>query len=242
MHARFFAPGVRLDQPVVLPPDEAEHLVRVLRLREGAEVALFDGRGHEYLGRVESVRRGTVVVRASAPREPAPEPLVRLTVALAVTKSDRMDTAVRDAAMLGASIVQPVVTARAETSTAALIRGKRAERWRRVAISSIKQCGRAVVPDVREPLELAEYLAGESADLRLLLVEPRAAGASALAGVSKPESAAVLVGPEGGWTAEEITAACRSGFHAITLGRRTLRSDAVPVAAISVLQFMWGDL
>jgi 16S rRNA (uracil1498-N3)-methyltransferase len=82
----------------------------------------------------------------------------------------------------------------------------------------------------------------ETADLRLLLVEPRAEGSSTLAGVSTPESAAVLIGPEGGWTADEIEAACHAGFHPITLGQRTLRADAVPVAAVSVLQFIWGDL
>ena len=242
MHARFFVPDLRADQIVALPADEAEHLVRVLRLRAGAQVAVFDGRGHEYLAQVESISRGAVTVRPMARRQAAPEPSVRLTVAIAVTRSDRMDSAIRDAAMLGASIVQPVVTARAGTSIAALTRGKRAARWRRIAISSVKQCGRAVVPQVGAPLDFTAYLARETADLRLLFVEPRAEGSSTLAGVSKPESAALLIGPEGGWTAEEIAAACRSGFHAVTLGQRTLRADAMPVAAISVLQFIWGDL
>ncbi len=153
-----------------------------------------------------------------------------------------MDTAVRDAAMLGAGVIQPVVTARTETSIAALSRARRAERWSRVAVSSVKQCGRAVVPDVREVLDLPRYLAAETADLRLVLVEPRADAPSRLAGVSTPQSAALLIGPEGGWTAEEIDAARRSGFHAVTLGQRTLRADAMPVAAIAVLQYLWGDL
>jgi 16S rRNA (uracil1498-N3)-methyltransferase len=242
MHARFYVPDLQAHRPAALPPGEAEHLVRVLRLRAGDEVAVFDGRGHEYLAQVESTGRGVVIVRPTSARRPAPEPAVRLSVAIGVTKGDRMDGAVRDAAMLGASVVQPVVTARAETTLASLARGNRAERWRRVAVASVKQCGRAVVPDVREPLELADYLARETADLRLLLVEPRAEGSSTLAGISTPESAAVLIGPEGGWTAAEIEAACRSGFHAITLGQRTLRADAMPIAAIAVLQFIWGDL
>ncbi len=242
MHARFFVPDARPGETVALPPEEAEHLARVLRLREGDTIAVFDGRGREYLARVESIARRAVTVRATAAREAAPEPSVRLTVAAGVTKGDRMDAAVRDAAMLGAAVVQPVLTARTETTGAALRRGNRVERWRRVAVASVKQCGRAVVPDVREPLSLGDYLRAEDADLRLLLVEPSAENRSTLAGISTPESAAVLIGPEGGWTPDEIAAACRSGFHAITLGRRTLRADAVPVAAISVLQFIWGDL
>jgi len=242
MHPRFFVPDLEPDEPAALPPEEAEHLVRVLRLRAGDTIAVFDGRGREYLARIESVGRRNVTVRAIARHEPAPEPSVRLTVAIAVTKGDRMDAAVRDAAMLGAGVVQPVVTARTETDVASLARGKRVERWRRVAIASVKQCGRAVVPEVRDPLAFSDYLRTETADLRLLLVEPRAEGSSRLAGVSTPESAALLIGPEGGWTSDEIVSACRSGFHAITLGRRTLRADAMPVAAIAVLQFIWGDL
>jgi len=242
MHARFFVPDLQAGQAAALPPEEAEHLVRVLRLGAGDAIAVFDGRGNEYLAQIESVSRRGVIVRPTARRRPAPEPSVRLTVAIAVTRGDRMDAAVRDAAMLGASVIQPVVAARTETRIASRARGRRVERWRRVAIASVKQCGRAVVPEVREALELADYLSRETADLRLLLVEPRAESSSTLAGVSKPESAAVLIGPEGGWAAAEIEAACRSGFHAITLGRRTLRADAMPVAAISVLQFIWGDL
>lgn len=242
MHARFFVPDLRAGEPVALPPEEAEHLVRVLRLRAGDTIVVFDGRGQEYDARIESIGRRAVMVRATGRRQAAPEPSVRLTVALGVTKGDRMDAAVRDAAMLGASAVQPVVTARTETTPASLARGRRVERWRRVAISSVKQCGRAVVPEVRDALTLSAYLASETADLRLLLVEPRAGESAAIAGVSTPESAALLIGPEGGWTPEEIAAACRSGFLAVTLGRRTLRADAMPVAAISVLQFIWGDL
>jgi 16S rRNA (uracil1498-N3)-methyltransferase len=242
MHARFFLPDLRPDASAALPRDEAEHLLRVLRLHAGDTIAVFDGRGHEYLARIESVTRRDVIVRPTVARRPAPEPAVRLTVALAVTKGDRMDAAVRDATMLGASLVQPVVTARTETTLTSLARGRRDERWRRVAIASVKQCGRAVVPEVANPLSFADYLRAESADLRLMLVEPRAEASATLAGVSKPESAALLIGPEGGWTAEEIEDACRSGFHPITLGQRTLRADAMPIAAIAVLQFIWGDL
>ena len=242
MHARFYVPDLLADRPAALPAGEAEHLVRVLRLRAGDEVAVFDGRGNEYLARIDSLSRRGVTVRPIARRQPAPEPSVRLTLALAITRGDRMDAAVRDAAMLGASLVQPVVTARAETTLASLARGRRAERWRRIAIASVKQCGRAVVPEVRDALTLDDYLTAEAAELRLLLVEPRAQGASTLAGMSTPQSAAVLVGPEGGWADAEIGAACRAGFHAITLGHRTLRADATPIAAIAVLQFIWGDL
>jgi 16S rRNA (uracil1498-N3)-methyltransferase len=242
MHARFYVPGVDLSQPAALPAEEAEHLVRVLRLGPGAVVSVFDGRGREFLATVESVDRKAVVVRPTSAVEPATEPSVRLTLAVGVTRGDRMDAAVRDAAMLGAATVQPVISARAETTAATLARAGRTERWQRIAVSSVKQCGRAVVPDVRPPMSFAEYLQREDAEMRLLLVEPRAAGQARFAGLSKPVSAALLIGPEGGWTAAEVEAARRAAFLPITLGQRTLRADAMPVAAIAVLQFVWGDL
>jgi 16S rRNA (uracil1498-N3)-methyltransferase len=259
MHERFYAPGVADGCSVALPAEEGEHLARVMRLREGHTVAVFDGRGHEYLAVVESIGRRKVVVRATGPRAAAPEPKVRLTVALAVTKGGRMESAVRDAAMLGASVIQPVVTSRTEARVESATRGSRRDRWQRVAISSVKQCGRAVVPMVGEVLVLADYLARESSQMRLQLVEPqgdrRDAGPTTssagpmtsgsmptLAALSTPDSAALLIGPEGGWAPEEIDAARRAGFHPITLGQRTLRADATPIAAIAVLQFIWGDL
>lgn len=242
MHARFFVPDITPGRPVALPLEEAEHVTRVLRLRAGDTIAVFDGRGHEYLADIRSAKRGEVVVQTTATVVPAPEPSVPVTLALAVTRGDRMDGAVRDGAMLGVAAVQPILTARTETTAAALARANRVERWTRVAVASVKQCGRAVVPEIREPLSLSDYLAAETADVRVLLVEPRPGGASALAAASKPDSAAIAIGPEGGWTDDEIVAACRSGFHAVTLGQRTLRADAMPVAAIVVLQFMWGDL
>jgi 16S rRNA (uracil1498-N3)-methyltransferase len=241
-HARFHAPGARLGEPIALPEEEAEHLGRVLRLKAGATIAVFDGRGCEFEAVVESVGKSGVTVRPTGRAQPAPEPSVRLTLGIGVTRGDRMDAAVRDAAMLGVSVVQPVISARADTTARAIAQARRLERWRRIAVSSVKQCGRAVVPEVREPLAYEEYIAGEVADARILLVEPRAAQHGSLAGLSKPDGAAVVIGPEGGWTEGEIEAARRALFHTITLGQRTLRADAMPIAAIAVLQFLWGDL
>jgi 16S rRNA (uracil1498-N3)-methyltransferase len=248
MHARFFAPDLASGGPVVrLPPEEAEHLVRVLRLGVGAVVQVFDGRGREFLARVESTGRQEVVVTALDPVASAPEPAVALTLAQAVLKGDRMDDVVRDAAMLGVTAVQPIISERTEIQAAHRPRASRTERWHRVAVASVKQCGRAVVPEVRIPLRLDDYLRVEVAACRVLLVEPRAGGpAPRPFSVREPEatpaSAALLIGPEGGWTDEEMRAAGRHNFQRLTLGSRTLRADATPVAAIAVLQFLWGDL
>lgn len=246
MH-RFFAPALDPgDELVALPRDEAEHLTRVLRLGPGDPVTVFDGRGNEFVGRVATASRREARVQVLTPVVPAAESAVALTLAPAVLKGDKMDDLVRDAVMLGIAAIQPLVTERTETTIAALHRGARLDRWRRIALASVKQCGRAVLPDVRLPLPLESYLDEPRPPLTMMLVEPRAGAegqpVAALRGESIPSEAAVMVGPEGGWADAEWKAARDRDIRLITLGHRTLRADAVPVAAICVLQFLWGDL
>jgi 16S rRNA (uracil1498-N3)-methyltransferase len=244
---RFFAPAFDAgDETVVLPRQEAEHLRRVLRIGVGDTVSVFDGRGHEFLARVASIVRRDVRLQLLARVEPPPEPAVDLTLVQAVLKGDKMDEVVRDAVMLGVAAIQPIVTKRSESTVATLLKSARVDRWRRVALASVKQSRRAVLPEIRMPLTLETFLDEPPAKLRLMLVEP-AAGAdveplSTFRAGANPADAAVLIGPEGGWTEQEWNAAKDAGVRLMTLGHRTLRADAVPIAAIAVLQFLWGDL
>jgi 16S rRNA (uracil1498-N3)-methyltransferase len=243
MH-RFFAPALDPgDERVVLPHDEAEHLTRVLRLGVGDTVSVFDGRGHEYLARVNSVERRTVWVCLLSRVEPAAESVVPLTLAHSVLKGDKMDDVVRDAVMLGIVAIQPLVTRRTELTVAAIIRRARIDRWRRVALASAKQSRRAVVPEIRMPLTFETYLDEPVPDRRLMFVEPGANASTepvaALRGEAPPMDATIWIGPEGGWDPQEISAAHDRGVRLLSLGSRTLRADAVAVAAVSILSFLW---
>jgi 16S rRNA (uracil1498-N3)-methyltransferase len=243
---RFFAPALDPgDETVVLPRDEAEHLTRVLRLGPGDTVAVFDGRGTEFLARVATAVRRDVTVQLLSRLEAARESSVQITLVQAVLKGDRMDDVVRDAVMLGVSAVQPIVTRRSEVTVAQLLRGARVERWNRVALASAKQCRRAVLPEVRTPLTLETWLGEPLPATRLMLVEPSAASTveplSVLRGAAPPSEAVVLVGPEGGWDPLEVAAAQAAGVRLVSLGSRTLRADAVPIAALSVLEFLWDQ-
>ena len=241
---RFFAPALDSgDETVTLPRDEAEHLTRVLRLGVGDTVSVFDGRGQEFLARVASAVRRDVRVQLMSRVEPAAEAAVAITLAQGVLKADKMDEVIRDAVMLGVAAVQPIVTKRSEATVAALMKGARLDRWRRVALASVKQSRRAVLPEVRMPQTLETFLGDPAAAMRLMLVEPGlSADAESLSAIQKdraPADAVLLVGPEGGWTELEWSSAAARGVRLVTLGRRTLRADAVPVAAISILQFLW---
>lgn len=222
-----------------LVEDEASHLTRVLRLTPGAAIDVFDGQGGMFEARVTQVARDRVALDIVAPVEPAPEPGVRVGLAACVLKGDRMDAVVRDAAMMGAASLQPLVSVRTEVTVAALLRGHRVERWRRIAVSSVKQCGRAVVPDIHAPVTLEQWLASSAGERRLGLMEPSVGRGHGLAAIAPSPAVALIVGPEGGWSAGEIAAMTGAGVEPVSLGRRTIRAEAAPIVALAALYEAW---
>jgi 16S rRNA (uracil1498-N3)-methyltransferase len=248
VHARFYGPDAeRIHDVIELPPEEGEHLVRVLRLKSGARVRVFNGRGLEFDGVVEVADKRAVKIRLHGCLEAQAEVSVAVTLAQAVLKGDKMDDVIRDAVMMGVAVIQPTITERTEVSVASLGRSRRQERWQRIAVSSAKQCGRAVVPEVREPCTFQDTMMALGADRPssrpLMFVEPSAgAGVIHPADLGKPATAAtMLVGPEGGWTPNEIVYGSRY-CHLVTLGARTLRADAVALVAFTALLTKWGEL
>jgi 16S rRNA (uracil1498-N3)-methyltransferase len=248
MHTRFYAPGVSSGRSTVdLPREEAEHLSRVLRLRPGDPVQVFDGSGREFSGKVGRVGRTAATVILDGEVTPVPEPSVRLTLVQAVPKGDAMDRIVRDATMLGIAAILPLVSARAEVSLHRLEASGRVGRWQRIAVASVKQCGRAVVPAVLQPETLDGCFRRVETGRRFLLAEPGllpvdAVGVRGLSAEPAPASALLVVGPEGGWTADEVDIARGAACTPLTLGPRTLRADAAAVVAITALLCVWGDL
>jgi len=249
VHARFHVPDAeRTGDVVALPHEEAQHLIRVLRLKVGAAVRVFNGRGAAFDAVVSAVTKAGAQVRIGAGCEAAAEAHVAVTLAQAVLKGDKMDEVVRDAVMMGVAAIQPMVTTRSEVTLASIDRGHRQARWQRIAVSSAKQCGRAVVPAILEPRAF-EAVAASLADMTLrgpglMFVEPSSsADALSLADLdaTPPRETTVMVGPEGGWTPEEIERASTVG-RLVTLGSRTLRADAMALVALTALFTLWREL
>ncbi len=250
LHRFYAGPLPAPGSNVRLPPDEGHHLTRVLRLRRGARVVVFDGQGRQHEATVADDDPRRPVLQLGAPVAAAPEPVVRMTLGVTVLKGRKLDTVVRDATTFGVSDIVPLLTRRTESGGERRAGGRLGDRWRGVAVGAAKQCGRAVVPVVHPAVTLPRFLeAAQPCAVRLLLVEPGAATASAtaarmgaLGSDSRPASAALAIGPEGGWTTGEIHAAEQAGFRLLTLGRRTLRAETAAVAALAVLRFAWNDL
>jgi 16S rRNA (uracil1498-N3)-methyltransferase len=242
---RFHVPGVDAGSSrVELPEDEAEHLVRVLRLGVGDEVDVFDGRGGLWRAEVVHAGKNSAAVRPLEPLTPARELRAAVTLVIGVLKGDKMDDVVRDAVMLGVAAIQPAISERAETSMAAMARSNRIARWQRIAVASAKQCARAVVPAVHQPMPLEWYWNEKSDAVRVMCVEPSAALGDVVPVQRVPASKAVhvIVGPEGGWSVTEVAAAHETGAILMTLGSRTLRADAMPIVALTALLTTWGEL
>jgi len=244
MLPRFYAPDLDRERAVVtLPADEARHLTRVLRMAAGDEVSVFDGRGLEFRAVVEVAVRDTVSLRLlESLAAPASLP-VQIVVAQAVLKGGSMDDAVRDATMMGAEAIEPILTERTDVKVSVARRAGNVDRWQRVALAAVKQSRRVTVPAIREPRMFGDWIAEPSGWMRLIFVEPSAPfaqqGLKSLLEYHVPARAAVMLGPEGGWSADEIETAIAGGCLPVTLGPLTLRAESMAVAALAALHAVW---
>jgi 16S rRNA (uracil1498-N3)-methyltransferase len=232
------------DRVVTLSADDAHHLGRVMRARLGDEVRVFDGRGREWVGRLASLIGPTATVEIAHETVPAAEPHVRLTLAIGLLKGEQMDAVVRDATMLGAFAIVPMATAHVAVPARARKSSTALERWRRVAVASAKQCGRAVVPKIEAVTAFKDVVGSAPEVPKFMCVEPKLAvhGLDQAGAATKlrPVEAVVMVGPEGGWSPREIEQASAAGVSLIHLGPRTLRAETVPTVVLTALWTAWG--
>jgi 16S rRNA (uracil1498-N3)-methyltransferase len=244
---RFFAPPGAFDsqQPrVTLTADEARHLRDVLRLRRDDIVHVFDGRGKEFRCVVFQVTRTNVELEVLEPSDPASaESPLDLTLVLALLKGEKFDLVVQKATELGVNRIVPMLTKHADIHLRdASDSQKRVERWQRIALEAAKQSGRAVVPDVGQPIPFSELIQRGDGMCRLMFSE-RGGISMAEHPQSHPHAQIVsLIGSEGGWSDEEIEQARDAGWEIITLGGRILRAETAAIATTALLQHRYGDV
>ena len=230
---------------LALEADASRHVAKALRMRAGDRLCLFDGGGREAAAEVAAIDRDRVTVRIDSVAAVDRESPLAVTLAIGVSRGDRMDFVVQKATELGVVRIQPLLTERTGVRLDASRWEKKQAHWQRIAISACEQCGRNRVPIVADAAPLHDMLGtasrGGDEALRLFLHPADAAHAAA----TLPQSVASLVlfvGPEGGFSDSEVDAARAAGGVPLALGPRVLRTETAPIAALAVVQARWGDL
>ncbi len=227
------------DSELLIEQRAGHYLARVLKLRAGDSLVLFNGDGFDYAAELLAIKRDEVSVRVNARLPAAAESPLSLTLVQAVGKGDRMDYSLQKATELGVTRVQPVFSARTEVRLTGPRLEKRMAHWRGVLVAACEQSGRATLPELAPALGLEEWLALPSSEVRFVL-DPRAE--HDLAAAEEPAAgAAVVIGPEGGFTEQEMQQLALAGVRAVRLGPRVLRTETAGPAAITVLQALFGD-
>ena len=224
-----------------LSPAGAYHVARVLRMRAGAALAIFDGSGQEFRSEIVRVAGDDGTVRLGEATSGAAESPLRITLLQGVSRSERMDWTLQKATELGVTTIAPVLTSRSVVRLDEKQAQKKQSHWRGIVIAACEQCGRSKIPHVAAPVTLREHLSTARKEGLRLVLSPSAPGS--LAGLaSLPNKVELLIGPEGGLDDDELLAAQKAGFTPVRLGPRVLRTETAAVVALTVLQALWGDL
>jgi len=238
-------PRVHVDLPlaegrsVVLPDAVRERLLSVLRLRDGAPVVLFDGQGLDWPG-ILKVGRGEAAVELGMPVAVATESPLAVTLVQAIARGEKMDMILQKATELGVARIVPVITERTEVHLDPARSSRRLEHWRRVVASACEQCGRARLPALEPPVELAVFAeAAARSDARLCLLDPEADVGFGDLDAGRP--VVIAIGPEGGFSDRDRAVLGLAGFDGVRLGPRVLRTETAGLAALAVLQARAGD-
>lgn len=238
----------RLYTPQVYTPGEdltvtgqtAHHVANVLRIRSGASVSVFDGKGCEHRAIVKSVKRSEITLEIAEALAVQQESSLDITLLQGIARNDRMDLILQKAVELGVNSIQPLWTQRSQTHLKGSRLDKRCDHWQGVIISACEQCGRAILPQLGTVMNYSDWMAAKnSRGLRFLLQPHSKTGLGAL----QPPNGKiyVLAGPEGGLNTDEQMLAQSAGFLGICLGPRILRTETAALAALAGMQTLWGD-
>ncbi|MFQ6370764.1 16S rRNA (uracil(1498)-N(3))-methyltransferase [Shewanella sp. YIC-542] len=227
-------------QPLALTEDAAAHIGRVLRMACGEAVSLFNGDGMDYPARIQQTDKKSVIVEVlSCQANPAESPL-DIHLGQVISRGDRMDFTLQKSVELGVNTITPLFSERCGVKLSGERLEKKIQQWQKIVISACEQCGRSIIPQVRPAMTLADWCTEHDDALKLNL-HPRAShGINGLQ--LSNNKIRLLIGPEGGLSAQEITMTEQQHFTDVLLGPRVLRTETAAMTAITALQLRFGDL
>jgi 16S rRNA (uracil1498-N3)-methyltransferase len=244
--ARFFLPRTKIDgRRGIIAGAELHHLRRVLRLRAGDPIVAFDDSGWEHEAVIRTLDDTEAEVEILRSYQAERESPLAVTLALGLIKGDKMDYVIEKATELGVKTIAPFVSRYTVPKINERKAVQRSDRWQKIALSAAKQCGRSSLPQVLPVCDYREVIGGQaSADLKLFFWEMEAD--QTLKHVhgheTGVESVILVIGPEGGLTVEEAELARARGYTLVSLGPRILRAETAALTAVSLVQYLWGDL
>jgi 16S rRNA (uracil1498-N3)-methyltransferase len=239
---RFYAHPHQFHQDTVtLDSEETIHLARVLRLGVGARVEVCDGQGGNFAAQVVTLEPQGATLRILEKLAPWGESPLSLVLGIGLAKGEALDEAVRQATEMGVSRIFPFISARSERLPPARL-ARRRERWQRLARESLKSCQRSLLPEIDAPRDFAAALAGPEEIKLIFWEEARGGGLQSFLELPRPRGVRVLIGPEGGFSPPETALAREAGFRVVSLGPRRLKVATAALAAITLMQYAWGDL
>jgi len=238
---RFFvAQSLPGSQEIVLESSVSKHISSVLRLRAGEEITLFNDDGGEYPAVITTLTKKNIVVQVGSQREIKPLSPLHTHLGMVVIKGSSMDYSIQKATELGVNEITPLLSERCSVRLSVDRQATRLRHWQQISLSSCEQCNWNYPPKVHSITTMSSWMEQVKADLKIILLPQGDGNFSTTDG--HPQSVALLIGPEGGFTDSEISQADRSGFLSKRLGPRTLRADTVPAAVLTLVQYLWGDL
>jgi 16S rRNA (uracil1498-N3)-methyltransferase len=235
----YYPHALRVGAELVLGADAHHHLAHVLRAKPAQAVIVFDGAGQECEATVVAVNKRNTVLQLVGCSMVNRESPLQITLAQCVSRGDRMDFALQKCVELGVQRIVPILAERTNLAHKATLIKKRHAHWQGVVNSAMEQSGRTQFVPVDAPVNYLEWLAQPLGETKLLL-DPNST--ETIASVEHTKRCTLLIGPEGGFSSSEITVAAAAGYQRISFGPRILRTETAAVAAVSVLQSLWGDL
>ncbi|SIS43153.1 16S rRNA (uracil(1498)-N(3))-methyltransferase [Neptunomonas antarctica] len=237
---RFYEPSdLSPGQTFSLSESVTQHISRVLRMKPAEQITLFNGQGSEFLCTLARVEKRHVEVTVIQEENLTRSSPLKVHIGQSISRGERMDYTIQKSTELGMSSMTPLFTERCEVRLNNDRQDKRTKHWQHIAISACEQSLRNELPVITPIQTLQEWLDNVDADLKLVLHHHTE---QPLGQLPRPESVALLIGPEGGLTETEVNAALAAGFKPVAFGPRVMRTETAPIAAQAVLQYLWGDL
>lgn len=237
--------GLEPEQVLTLDGQAGQHLTKVLRLKPGNRLILFNGDGNDYPAAIESIAKRDVLIRVLEKEPQDRESPLKTFLIQGVSRGDRMDFTIQKAVELGVHTIYPVLTERAGLKLKAERLERRQMHWQAVVHSACEQCGRNRIPVVAPVQDLAACLGANTSpwyqtSLKLVLHQNADTSLGSL-NQFEPQAISLLAGPEGGLTENDLGLSKEAGFQALRLGPRVMRTETAALAALAVLQAQWGD-